>query len=136
MSIKIHRYEKTKTQNISGGNNILEKRKSHILNINDTQYGDICTFYLNYVSLCNNEDAPGKEYIKHPMAEISTEKIMYSSEYFEVVDVTQYNDMDDKDILIKSNINIYKRPYKGWNFRLYNTIIFNIMVNGGVTICM
>lgn len=136
MAIKIKRREHTRTLINSSHpgveQNSPDQFKRHILFISDTKYGDIGIFNLRYISLFDGE----KHQINYPLSQITTDKIIYSSECFEVADCTSYFDIDDTNILIKSNINIYKKPHKGWNFRLYSNIIFNIKVDGGVEICM
>lgn len=134
MAIKIIRYQKTLNsiaplKDDYGSNN---KQKTHYLNITDNIEGLIGAVSLKYVYTPYGD----KEFIQFPEAQITTDKVIFSNQRFTISFATTYGDMDNPDILIKSNINIYKMPHKGWNFRLYKNIIFNIMVDGGVSICM
>lgn len=132
MGLKIKRRERTINSINSAPSQSNIQVKHHTLFISDNKHGDIGVFKLNYVAIYDGN----KYIINYPLSQIKTEKLIYSSECFEFADCTSYLDMDNTNILIKSNINIYKKPHKGWNFRLYSNIIFNIKVDGGVEICM
>lgn len=103
MSIKI-----TRTEDI----NTFEETKDIIqkLKIYDTKDGAICTYTLEYLITGN---AP---------TYVNSDVVMHTDEGYEVAEAAACWDMNNDEILIKANINVYKKPHKGWN----NKFITNI----------
>lgn len=106
---------------------------SQVLNITGTKGVNICTYTLNYTlyySLYDNEH----KYIDFPLSQINSEIIMHSDDTYEVAECTTYSgdDISDIDKLIKANINVYKKPHKGWNYRLKGSIWLCVFNDGRV----
>lgn len=96
--------------------------KHHEITIYSNKKGKICELDLFY-SIGNNQ-------INCPLSDIRTEKTMYSEDEFEVSEVTTFKDIDNYDVLICVNANIYKKPHKGWNYRLQSNVKFLILNDG------
>lgn len=123
MGIIIETSEQTyKVLNSSCGNTA----KHHEITIYSSEKGKICELDLFY-SLVNNQ-------INCPLSDIRTDKTMYSEDEFEVSEVTTFKDIDNDDVLICINANIYKKPHKGWNYRLKSNLNFYVL-NDGRALC-
>lgn len=116
--IQVEKLEKT----INAENGI--KFVSQVLNINHKKDGIICTYFLNYKMNTNLG-------IDFPLFDISADIMMHSDEGYEVTGSTMFGDIDGDEILLQANLNVYKKPHKGWNYRLEKAISFMIFRDGG-----
>lgn len=98
----------------------MDNAKIETLRISDEHDGFICTYKLKYTL---NINAP--EYI-------NSDIIMHTDEGYEVAESTTFYDIDDKEVLVKANINVYKKPHKGWNYRLKSNIWLCIFNDGRI----
>lgn len=117
----------TRTQTKRNGINDTEI-VSQVVNITGTKGVNICTYILNY-TLYNNEPN-----ITFFLSQINSEIIMHSDDTYEIAECTTYSgdDISDIDKLIKANINVYKKPHKGWNYRLQGSIWLCVFNDGRV----
>ena len=113
MSIKVTRIEEI--NEFEDTKDIIQKLK-----ISDTKDGEICTYTLEYLISGN---AP---------TYVNSDVMMHTDEGYEVAESATCWDIDSHEILIKANINVYKKPHKGWNNRLIKNVWLAVYDDGRV----
>lgn len=128
MAIKIDTKEK-----ILSLNTLKQKERinrTHTLYINDSKGNNICIIYIDYVLIKYTISDNNNYNYMIDYNSLYSDKIIITEEPFEVSYTVSYGDYTDKNILVNANVNIYKQPHIGWNYRLYDNIIWSIMDNG------
>lgn len=126
MPVKI----KSKEKLISSNSTKNKINKSHILYISYPKVGDIGLIYIDYVLIKYTISDNNNYNYMIDYNSLYSDKIILTEEPFEVSYTVSYGDYKNKNILVNANINIYKQPHIGWNYRLYDNIIWSIMDNG------